>query len=143
MSCTSSSCCYYGIPSPGIYAVITFPVLNRTLAIFLSPELGFLGFVVPTFRHTPFSSGLFLSCGDRSFRIFCAILPCRKTWINVHLCARDAGVGRRSGIIEEFGRAVAAIEGRTGRRADNGDCTRSDGRTRRRRNVRGMAGVVL
>ena len=40
---------------------MTLPVLNRTLAIFLSPELGFLGFVVPTFRHTPFSSGLFFN----------------------------------------------------------------------------------
>ena len=76
-----------------MYAVITLPVLNLTRAIFLSPELGFLGFVVPTFRHTPFSSGLFLSCGDRSFRAFCAILPCRRTCINVHLCARNDGVG--------------------------------------------------
>jgi hypothetical protein len=48
----------FGVPSPGIYAVTTLPVLNRTLAIFLSPEFGFLGFVVPTFKHTPFSSGL-------------------------------------------------------------------------------------
>lgn len=54
---------------------MTFPVLNLTLAIFLSPELGFLGFVVPTFKHTPFNSGLFFNCGDRSFRAFCAILP--------------------------------------------------------------------
>jgi hypothetical protein len=52
---------FHVIPSPGIYAVITFPVLNRTLAILRSPELGFLGFVVPTFRHTPFSSGLFFN----------------------------------------------------------------------------------
>ena len=62
-----------------MYAVMTFPVLNRTLAIFLSPELGFLGFVVPTFKHTPLSSGRLASCGDRSFRARWAILPCRNT----------------------------------------------------------------
>jgi hypothetical protein len=78
-----------------MYAVITFPVLNRTLAIFLSPELGFLGLVVPTFKHTPFSSGRFFSCGDRNLRAPCDILPWRNTCINVHLCARDAGVGRK------------------------------------------------
>lgn len=58
-----------------MYAVITFPVLNRTLAIFLSPELGFLGFVVPTFKHTPLSSGRFANWGDRSFRALCDDLP--------------------------------------------------------------------
>lgn len=58
---------------------MTFPVLNLTLAIFLSPELGFLGFVVPTFKHTPLSSGLFFSCGERSFRAPCDIRPWRRT----------------------------------------------------------------
>jgi hypothetical protein len=67
------------IPSPGIYAVMTLPVLNRTLAIFLSPEFGFLGFVVPTFKHTPLSSGRFFSCGERSLRIFCDARPLRRT----------------------------------------------------------------
>jgi hypothetical protein len=75
---------------------MTFPVLNLTLAIFLSPELGFFGFVVPTFRQTPFSSGLFFNCGDRSFRAPCDILPWRRTCINVHLFARDAGAGRKA-----------------------------------------------
>jgi hypothetical protein len=79
---------------------MTFPVLNRTLAIFLSPEFGFLGFVVPTFKHTPFNSGLFFNCGDRSFRAPCDILPCRRTCINVHLFARDAGAGRRAKVCE-------------------------------------------
>jgi hypothetical protein len=91
---------------------MTFPVLNLTLAIFLSPELGFLGLVVPTFRHTPFSSGLFLSCGDRSFRAFCAILPCLRTWINVHLCARVEGAALGRNVDAPFGNAAAAIEGR-------------------------------
>jgi hypothetical protein len=65
------------IPSPGIYAVMTFPLLNRTLATFLSPELGFLGFVTPTRKQTPFISGHFLvaSCGEVGFRAFC---PCRQ-----------------------------------------------------------------
>ena len=58
---------------------MTLPVLNLTLAIFRSPELGFLGFVVPTFKHTPFSSGLSFNCGDRNFRAFRSALPCRRT----------------------------------------------------------------
>lgn len=78
-----------------MYAVTTFPLLNLTLAIFLSPEFGFFGFVVPTFRHTPFISGLFASAGDRSFRRPRADRPFRSTCINVHLCAREAGVGMR------------------------------------------------
>ena len=62
------------IPSPGIYAVTTFPLLNLTLAIFLSPELGFLGFVVPTLMQTPFISGRLINAGDRLFRSFCMCL---------------------------------------------------------------------
>lgn len=111
--------------------MITFPVLKRTLAIFLSPELGFLGFVVPTFRQTPFSSGLLASCGDRSFRALCCILPCRRTWINVHLLARGAGVGPRERPAKALCSGVAAIGERA---AVSGDCTKIEGRTRRRRN---------
>ena len=120
---------------------MTFPVLNLTLAIFLSPELGFLGFVVPTFKHTPLSSGLFFNCGDLNFRAPCDIRPWRRTWINVHLGARDAGSGRRA----RFWKVVAAIEGCAGRRGANGNFARADGRKRRRRNVTGMvaAGVVV
>lgn len=127
------------IPSPGIYAVMTFPVLNRTLAIFLSPELGFLGFVVPTFRHTPFSSGRFFSCGDRSFRAPCDILPCRRTCINVHLCAREAGIGR----VGRDGAALRRAQGCDIRGAVVENWRKTEGLTRRRRNVRGMAVVVL
>jgi hypothetical protein len=122
---------------------MTFPVLNRTLAIFLSPELGFLGFVVPTFKHTPFSSGLFFSCGDRSFRAPCDILPWRRTCINVHLCAREAGIGRKGRLWETFWKAVAAIEGCAARRGVNADLVKTVGRIRRRRNVSGIVGVVV
>tara|TARA_R110002003_G_scaffold96_20_gene7594 strand:- start:11573 stop:12004 length:432 start_codon:yes stop_codon:yes gene_type:complete len=126
-----------------MYAVMTFPVLRRTLAIFLSPELGFLGFVVPTFKQTPFSSGRFFSCGDRSFRAPCDILPCRSTCINVHLCARDAGVGLHGRNGAALRRAEAAIEGCAVREAARGDWKSTDGRTRRRRNVSGMIVVML
>lgn len=114
-----------------MYAVMTFPVLKRTLAIFLSPELGFFGLVVPTFKQTPFSSGLFASCGDRSFLALCADLPCRSTWINVHLLARDAGVGLRERPAKALWSGVAAIDGRA---ASRGDCAKIEGLTRRRRN---------
>jgi hypothetical protein len=50
-------CCCTLCPSPGMIAVMTLPVLNRTLHVFLSPELGFLGVVTPTFRQTPFIAG--------------------------------------------------------------------------------------
>src|SRR5690242_3126500 len=123
-----------------MYAVITFPVLRRTLAIFLSPELGFLGFVVPTFKHTPFSSGLLASCGDRSFRALCCILPCRRTWINVHLLARDAGVGARERPAKALWSGVAVMDDRA---AARGNFAKTEGRTSRRRNWTGMASVVL
>lgn len=97
-------------PSPGMYAVTTFPLLNLTLAIFLSPELGFFGFVVPTFKHTAFNSGLPASCGDRSFRAFCAVRPFRSTWIRVHFCAREAGRGWKVGALG----SELAIDGRSG-----------------------------
>ena len=126
-----------------MYAVITFPVLSLTLAIFLSPELGFFGFVVPTFKHTPFSSGLSLNWGDRSFRAFCAILPCRRTCINVHFWARDDGVGRTAKVGEAVWKAVAAIEGRIDRTGTREVKEKADGRTRRRRNVRGIVGGVV
>lgn len=130
----------FAIPSPGIYAVITLPVLSLTLAIFRSPELGFFGFVVPTFRHTPFSSGLSFNCGDRSLRAFRAILPCRRTCINVHLCARDDGVGRaaKAGVL--FWKAEAAIDGRIDRAGAKGTAERIEGRARRRKSVRGIMG---
>jgi hypothetical protein len=132
---------FHVIPSPGIYAVITFPVLNRTLAIFRSPELGFLGFVVPTFRHTPFSSGLFFNCGDRSFRAPCDIRPWRRTCINVHLGARDAGSWRRD--CKAFWKAVAVIEGCVGRSDVKGEWVRAVGLSRRRRNVTGIVAAVV
>lgn len=120
--------------------MMTFPVLKRTLAIFRSPELGFLGFVVPTFRHTPFSSGRLASCGDRSFRALCCILPWRRTWINVHLLARGAGVGPKESPAKALCSGVAASGDRA---AVRGDCAKTEGRTRRRRNWTGMAAAVM
>lgn len=118
------------IPSPGIYAVMTLPVLSLTLAIFLSPEFGFLGLVVPTLRHTPLSSGRSFNCGERSLRAFCAILPCRSTCISVHLWARDDGGGRiaRAGAV--VSKAGAAKAGRIDRATANCAVERIDGRRR-------------
>ena len=97
-------------PSPGIYAVMTVPLLNLTLATFLSPELGFFGFVVPTRRHTPFISGLSVlaSAGDVGFLARCPTRHPRRTWLYVACdgvvlekarcvrCDRGLGVGFRS-----------------------------------------------
>jgi hypothetical protein len=126
------------VPSPGIYAVMTLPVLSLTLAIFLSPEFGFLGLVVPTLRHTPLSSGRSFNCGDLSFRAFCAILPWRNTCINVHLWARDDGAGRIAKAGATVSKAVAAKEGRIGRARAYCAVERNVGLTRRLRNVTGI-----
>ena len=60
---------------------MTVPLLNLTLATFLSPELGFFGFVVPTRKHTPFISGLLMSAGDTGLRAFWPTLHPRSTWL--------------------------------------------------------------
>lgn len=46
---------------PGIYAVTSIPLVNRTRAIFRSAEFGFLGVIVLTLMHTPRLNGLFIS----------------------------------------------------------------------------------
>jgi len=82
--------------------VITRPLLSLTLAIFLSPEFGFFGFVVPTFRHTPFISGLSTSAGDVGLRALCSTRQPRRTWLNVAsrgavaVKERVGGSGRRT-----------------------------------------------
>lgn len=43
--------------SPGIYAITSVPFDNLTFAIFLCAELGFLGVVTVTFKHTPLLKG--------------------------------------------------------------------------------------
>jgi hypothetical protein len=115
--------------------VTTFPLLNLTLAIFLSPELGFLGFVVPTFRQTPFISGRFANAGDRSFRGGLRFRPLRTTWIKVHLgrCAETEKA--RMGRLE----ALGVGRGPRGGRAHIGGARWSrQGRARRRRSWRGI-----
>src|SRR3989338_5024621 len=54
-------------PSPGMYAVISCPLVNRTRAILRIAELGLRGVVVVTLVHTPrlkgdgYNTGRFLS----------------------------------------------------------------------------------
>jgi hypothetical protein len=66
-----------------MYAVTTLPLLRRTLAVFLSPELGFFGFVIPVLRHTPFISGRLESAGERRRRARCSLRQPRRTWLYV------------------------------------------------------------
>lgn len=61
----------------------TRPELNRILAVLRSPELGFLGFVIPVLRQTPFISGLFESAGERPRRARCSLRQPRRTWLYV------------------------------------------------------------
>lgn len=62
---------------------MTFPELNRTLATFLSPELGFLGLVTPVLRQTPFNPGVPFSAGDPPRRARCPVRIPRRTWLYV------------------------------------------------------------
>jgi hypothetical protein len=66
--------------------------------------------------------------------MFCDARPLRRTWINVHLGARDAGVGRSGSAWEAFWKDGAAIE----RRGVKPNCAKAVGRMRRRRNVSGI-----
>jgi hypothetical protein len=55
------------------------PVESRTRAVLRSPELGFLGLVMPTLTHTPFSSGALIadSAGETAWRARCCFRqPC-------------------------------------------------------------------
>ena len=83
LSIAQLSCPTSNEPSPGMYAVITVPLLNLTLAVLRSPEFGFFGFVVPTRRQTPFSSGVFTKAGEVALRAFCPVRHPRRTWLYV------------------------------------------------------------
>lgn len=81
-----------------------------------SPELGFLGFVIPTRTQTPFISGLSFNCGDVGLRALCATRQPRMTWLYVAengddvLNARgEKAIGVRRLVLktEKLGRAVA------------------------------------
>lgn len=94
----------------------TLPLLNLTLATLRSPELGFLGFVIPTRTQTPFISGLSFNCGDVGLRALCATRQPRMTWLYVAengddvLNARgEEAIGVRRLLLrtETLGRAVA------------------------------------
>lgn len=81
---------------------MTFPLLSLTLAVFLCPEFGFFGFVIPTFRHTPFISGRPTMAGERERRSLFTSRPLRRTWLRVVSC----------GVVVEKGREVEAGWGR-------------------------------
>ena len=65
------------------------PELSFTRAIFLSPELGFLGRTEPTFRQTPFREGQCLPAraGETAWRARLPLRQPRRTWLRVAFCA--------------------------------------------------------
>lgn len=122
---------YWNSPSPGIYAVTSMPLLNLHLAIFLSPELGFLGFVMPTRRHTPFIAGLCTSCGETFLRAFWPTRHPLSTWLKVASC---------DGVEANVRRKPLKCENVVG----DDICCRIDGEgtcRRRRRNVSGILAI--
>src|SRR4051812_26835207 len=66
-------------PIPGMYAVISMPVVNRTRATFRSAEFGFLGVVVNTRVHTPRRWGDPRSAGVLDFSVLLS-RPLRTSW---------------------------------------------------------------
>lgn len=100
----------------------TLPLLNRTLAVLRSPELGFFGFVMPVLRHTPFICGRLTSAGERGLRARCSTRHPRRTWLKV-ACARGvlkkclfvsaaaaiAAVGVRKTGVNREGAVVAVV----------------------------------
>ena len=67
---------------PGMYAMISLPLLKRTLATFRSAELGFLGVTALTSKHTP------RFCGQPPratffFLAFCTTRGLRISWLTV------------------------------------------------------------
>jgi hypothetical protein len=87
------------------------PELSLTLAVFLWPELGFLGLVMPTFKHTPFMAGRrsALSTGETAWRAFLAFRPFDfvRSWFRV---MESVGVEVKVRL-EVHGRKVAARKG--------------------------------
>jgi hypothetical protein len=75
-------CSWRLCPSPGMYAVTSMPLVNRTRATFLSAEFGFLGVVVYTRVHTPRFWGLPCNAGDLLFQRIRSLLF-RTTWLIV------------------------------------------------------------
>jgi hypothetical protein len=61
---------------PGIYAVTSAPVVNRTRATFRKAELGFLGVEVYTRVHTPLFCGAAFNAGVEVF-FFIRLRPFR------------------------------------------------------------------
>jgi hypothetical protein len=70
----TTECSWRLWPIPGIYAVTSTPVVNRTLATFRKAELGFLGVEVYTRVQTPLFWGAPLSAGVLVF-FFIRFLP--------------------------------------------------------------------
>src|ERR1700746_1494143 len=62
MECSCKLC-----PSPGMYAITSWPFVNRTLATLRSAEFGFFGVRVITCTHTPRRCGQSVSAGDFDF----------------------------------------------------------------------------
>ena len=110
--------------------------LSLTRAILRSAELGFLGLVMVTRRHTPFMHGRLPSesAGDTGLRARCFLRHPRITWPNVAqrrasgatTGASDATVGMRSMLGDIMGAAEGAARRGSARkavrRANMADC---------------------
>ncbi len=75
-------CSWRLCPSPGIYAVTSYPFVNRTRATLRKAEFGFLGVVVYTRVHTPRFWG-FPSRAGAFLRFPTCLRPLRTSWLIV------------------------------------------------------------
>lgn len=102
-----------------------FPLLNLILAIFLSPELGFFGFVTPTLTQTPFISGRSFSAGEVVFvsrvggRTW---FLNRRCWLSV-TC--EEGVDEKERMVGVKGRHIECLKREVAQERDDGEIQRA------------------
>ena len=108
-------------------ALMIRPLLSRIFAVFRCPELGFLGFVTPTLRQTPFISGRPTIAGLRERRFFCGLRQPLRTWLRV---------AEREGVVVKDRKCVWGVPRGgwigTARRAGAGEWIGRDGRMKER-----------
>src|SRR3979490_1585295 len=90
---------------PGMYAVISPPVVRRTRATFRSAEFGFFGVVVNTRVHTPRRCGDPRSAGVLDFSVLLS-RPLRTSWAIVGTGLLVLFVARRLQTCSRTGGAV-------------------------------------
>lgn len=129
------------LPSPGIYAVIVFPLLNFTFAVLRSPLFGFFGFTDETRRQTPFIWGRLASAGDTACRARAFPRGWRKTCMRVVERGAEVESGRARERVCDW---AERRKRQTGRKVEaHGEDQEERPRWRKRREMEESGGAIL